>query len=181
MDVEGAEGSELKAGAEEQEVDATTTDECPPPPAYYKKFADADSIAKIGPPSLDAVSVEEDDLMATIQNGVYGGLIASLGKRHSYDTNIDYRTTLKERVDGVLNASLELTNDVPPKRPIEESTNAIQASLEQVHELLGEYRHHEARSNLIKLRDLQIEELAALEKSIDNTINCSHSETSSHI
>lgn len=170
MDVEASEGSETVTQTEEQENDATTTGECPPPPAYYMKFTDADSIAKIGPPSLEAVSVDGDDLMTTIQNGVYGGLIASLGKRHTYNTDINYRNTLRERVDGVLDACMELASDVPPKRPIEDSTNAIQESLEQVHELLGEYRHHEARSNLIKLRDLQIMELLSLENSIDQTI-----------
>ena len=157
-------------GKDEQEKDVSTTDECPPPPAYYTMFTDADSIAKIGPPSLEEINTEDETLMNTIQNGVYGGLISSLQKRYVYNTDVNYHSSLKERVDGVLNACMELANDVPPSRPIEESTNAIQASLEQVHGLLGEYRHHEARSNLIKLRDAQIEDLSKLETSICSTI-----------
>ena len=71
-------------------------------------------------------------------------------------------------MDGAI-IRMELASDVPPKRPIEDLPTQSK-SLWSRQELLGRILHHGKRSNLIKLRDLQIMELLSLENSIDQTI-----------
>ena len=149
-----------------------TTDECPPPPAYYEFFEDEGTVSKVSPPSLDSISIPHGKtLMDTVQNNVYGGLIEGLQKRYKYNLDVNYYRSLKEQVNNVLSSCMELVSDIPPKRSIDESTNDIQASLETIQHLLAEYRHHEARSNLIKLRDTQIEELKKVHQAISKVSN----------
>jgi hypothetical protein len=173
MDVEApvAGGNEAETHEELVAEEQGTTAECPPPPTYFKAFVDADAVEEIAPPSFDAVTVAEGETLAsTLQKGVYGGLVGSLQKQYVYDPETEYRDALKGRVDDVLQTFIELISNVPPNKPIEESTTAIQGSLERLHELLGEYRHHEARSNLIKLRDVQIQDLSALNTAITEAL-----------
>ncbi len=166
MDVE-EEGKGQNQGDDVETPEATTTDECPPPPSYYRRFTDLDMLKKIIPPSLDSVKVEEGEtLSSTLRKNTYGGLVGQLQQAYVYNDDINYQETLKAQLNNVLKTCMNMVSSVPPTQPVETYTTAIQTSLEKLHELLGEYRAHEARGNLIRLRDTQLEELRALEIAI---------------
>lgn len=167
MDVEGEENEIALEDEVVEAPEATTTDECPPPPCYYRRFKDIDMLEKIAPPSLDSVKVEEGEtLSSTLRKNTYGGLVGQMQQAYVYNDDLNYKEALKEQLNGVLKTCMNMVSSVPPTQPVETYTTAIQASLEKLHELLGEYRAHEARGNLIRLRDTQLEELRALETSI---------------
>lgn len=158
---------ELDSSQQQEELAATTTDECPPPPAYYRLFGDAEMLDKIAPPSLDSIEVAEGEtLSSTLQKNTYGGMVGAMQKTYVYNDDVDYKETLKGQLNDVFKTCMTMVSSVPPTQPVETYTTTIQTSLEKLHDLLGEYRAHEARGNLIRLRDAQIEELKELKEKI---------------
>ena len=96
----------------------------------------------------------------------------------SFRITTDYKGMLKEKLDKVMKVSVRAASDVPPSRGAEQTIIALNETLTEMHTLLGEYRAHEARENLIAIRKREIarmEELKAemqnLLKETENTVN----------
>ena len=68
-------------------------------------------------------------------------------------------------MEELLNISLELVSNVPPNPNSTDITKvALDAKLIEIHKVLGEYRAHEAREELIRLRSEEIKKLQAMEE-----------------
>ena len=115
MYVEG-EGSSKSQGDDVESPEATTTDECPPPPSYYRRFTDLDLLEKIAPPSLDSIEVEEGEtLSSTLRKNTYGGLVGQLQQTYLYKDDINYQETLKAQLNNVFKTCMNMVSNVPPK------------------------------------------------------------------
>ena len=160
------------------------TAECPPPPFYYKQFADSHTCIngkEIEPPvltSVDVSSLENTEGLEhldgetlqrlALQKCVYGGTVNHLRKLYTYNAQTDYKLNLKQAVNKILTVSLEMASDVPPQQAPEVASLRLAEALQHIHTLLGEYRTHEARENLIALRNKEIEHLLKLAEQMES-------------
>jgi hypothetical protein len=171
--------------AESSELGSKLTSECPPPPFYYKLFANANTDVygnDILPPRIEDLdtsgldegtkggttsSAEEMRLLA-IQKKLYGGTTSQVRKVYTYNGDKDYKLSLKQGVNKILQESLTLASDVPNKEAPEVLVLRLNEALQDIHTTLGEYRMHEARENLIAMREREIEGLEELSQKMEN-------------
>ena len=164
------------------ESDSKLTSECPPPPFYYKLFRTANlgvDGKEIFPPKLVDVdvSVAEEEAIGgggvaarsgdalrciALEKHLYGGSIFRLKRNRIYSPQTDYKSLLKENLKNVLTLALDLASNVPPPNASEVPVLALNNTLTDVHNILGEYRLHEGRENLISLRAAEIKDLQKL-------------------
>ena len=78
------------------------------------------------------------------------------------DTIEDYQGILKEKIEKVMRISIRAASDVPPSQGAEQTIIALNENLGAIHNLLGEYRAHEGRENLIALRKQEIARMEEL-------------------
>jgi len=169
---------EIVVATASDESESHLTSECPPPPFYYKLFKTAtegvDGLP-ISPPRLCDVPLAavQDEALAglmdddalhrlALQKQLYGGTVQALRRNRIYSPITDYKALLKQHVQKLLTVSLELTSNVPPTHSSEVSILALNATLTEIHNVLGEYRMHEGRETLIALRKAEIIELRKL-------------------
>jgi len=161
-----------------EEPGAHLTSECPPPPFYFKLYKTASEGVDglpIAPPKLSDVNLAavegealaglmDDDALyrLALQKQLFGGSIQALRRNRIYSPLTDYKALLSKHVRTLLAGALDLTSNVPPTQSSEVAVMALNATLTEIHNVLGEYRMHEGRETLIALRKAEIVELQKL-------------------
>jgi len=129
----------------------------------------------IAPPKLSDVNLAavegealaglmDDDALyrLALQKQLFGGSIQALRRNRIYSPLTDYKALLSKHVRTLLAGALDLTSNVPPTQSSEVAVMALNATLTEIHNVLGEYRMHEGRETLIALRKAEIVELQKL-------------------
>jgi len=147
------------------------TSECPPPPFYWALDRE------LQPPSLpDGGDEAIEALLSSVDKGEYSGVVRNLRRKRKFDPAKDYKVTLLDQLQRLLDKSLAIASHVPPiPIPINgapavaqhEALAELNEILVDMHESLGEYRTHEARETLIRVFQTELTRLEHLEKEVE--------------
>ena len=144
--------------------------ECPPPPAYYKRFksaSDASNQQKIEPPNVPAAHSNFNPSQQ------YGSIIVkNLPPSANYDPNKDYKVELLRALDEIVEKSLEMFQSASSLQNIsyELKFAEFNASILSFNQLLNEYREHEAHCNLCALSERKLQEIVELRDKMKKTL-----------
>jgi len=191
-------GNPLAVVIAEEESISKLTSECPPPPFYYKYFASAtqdNEKRTVAPPrlqDLDTTGLEAeggDEVVVAaaaataaplsadtlqrlaLRKRLYGGTVNLGHQQHQCDNERDYKAAILSGLDSILQVSLGLASEVPPQQTPEVVVLRMHEELRKMHDLLGQYRHHEGRERLLALSRKEIQELEGLAATMDTLLD----------
>eukprot|EP00598_Pedospumella_elongata_P000418 CAMPEP_0184975632 /NCGR_PEP_ID=MMETSP1098-20130426/6831_1 /TAXON_ID=89044 /ORGANISM="Spumella elongata, Strain CCAP 955/1" /LENGTH=161 /DNA_ID=CAMNT_0027498395 /DNA_START=8 /DNA_END=493 /DNA_ORIENTATION=+ len=140
-------------------------EEFPPPPAYYKLFTN---------------EFLETATAPLVPNGnpylkVYNGGFAHIQENAvPYKPERDYKADIKSALKVIVDASMKLVSNNHAGSngftSVEQNALDLRQKLGDIHELLEEYRVHEARENLITEMTEQLENALSVEDALRKTL-----------
>lgn len=147
------------------EEESRLVSECPPPPAYFKRFKSASDVEQVVPPSVPSANAT---LNATQQ---YGSIISkNLPPTAAYDPTKDYKVELLRSLDEIMEKSMDMFKSTSQNISYELKFVELNASISRFNQLLNEFREHEAHYKLCTLAETKLRKIIELRNTMKSLL-----------